>query len=140
MVVSGIGGLGHIAVQYARATGMRVAAVDVSDDKLKLALEHGAELVINADDEDPSEAVRREIGGAHAVLVTAVHPAAFARAIAMARRGGTIVFNGLPAGDFPAPIVDIVVRGSPSAVRSSVLGRTWRSRWTSSAGARSTRR
>lgn len=120
VVVSGIGGLGHIAVQYARAMGLRVAAVDVSDDKLKLALEHGAELVINADDEDPAEAVQREIGGAHAVLVTAVHPAAFAQAIAMARRGGTIVFNGLPPGDFPAPIFDIVVKGL--TVRGSIVG------------------
>lgn len=82
VVISGIGGLGHIAVQYARAMGLRVAAVDVTDDKLKLALEHGAELVINAADEDPAEVVQRKIGGAHGVLVTAVHPAAFGQAIA----------------------------------------------------------
>lgn len=120
VVISGIGGLGHIAVQYARAMGLRVAAVDVADDKLKLALSHGAELFINATDEDPAEVVQRTIGGAHGVLVTAVHPAAFGQAIAMARRGATIVFNGLPPGDFPAPIFDLVVKGL--TVRGSIVG------------------
>jgi len=37
VVISGIGGLGHIAVQYAKAMGLRVAAVDIADDKLALA-------------------------------------------------------------------------------------------------------
>ena len=120
VVISGIGGLGHIAVQYARAMGLRVAAVDVTDDKLKLALEHGAELTINASDEDVAEVVQREMGGAHGVLVTAVHPEAFGQAIAMARRGGTIVFNGLPPGDFPAPIFDLVIKGL--TVRGSIVG------------------
>lgn len=119
VVVSGIGGLGHVAVQYARAMGLRVAAVDVTDDKLKLALEHGAELVVNAADEDPAEVVQREIGGAHGVLVTAVHPAAFGQAIAMARRGGTSVLNGLPPGECPAPIFDIVIKGL--TVRGSIV-------------------
>jgi propanol-preferring alcohol dehydrogenase len=43
VLVSGIGGLGHIAVQYAVAMGRRVAAVDVDDEKLALARKHGAE-------------------------------------------------------------------------------------------------
>ena len=120
VVISGIGGLGHIAVQYARAMGLRVAAVDIADDKLKLALAHGAELVVNASDDDPVEAIQRETGGAQAVLVTAVHTSAFRQAIGMARRGGTIVFNGLPPGDFPAPIFEIVVKGL--TVRGSIVG------------------
>jgi propanol-preferring alcohol dehydrogenase len=120
VVISGIGGLGHIAVQYARAMGLRVAAVDVADDKLALATKHGAELVINARVDDPAEVVQRETGGAHGVLVTAVHPSAFGQAIGMARRGGTIVFNGLPPGDFPAPIFEIVLKGL--TVRGSIVG------------------
>ncbi len=120
VVISGIGGLGHIAVQYARAMGLRVAAVDVADDKLALATRHGAELVINALVDDPAEVVQRETGGAHGVLVTAVHPSAFGQAIGMARRGGTIVFNGLPPGDFPAPIFEIVLKGL--TVRGSIVG------------------
>ena len=120
VVISGIGGLGHIAVQYARAMGLRVAAVDVADDKLALATKHGAELVVNALVDDPAEVVQRETGGAHGVLVTAVHPSAFGQAIGMARRGGTIVFNGLPPGDFPAPIFEIVLKGL--TVRGSIVG------------------
>jgi propanol-preferring alcohol dehydrogenase len=120
VVISGIGGLGHIAVQYAVAMGLRVAAVDIADDKLALAKTHGAELVVNALKEDPIEVVQRITGGAHGVLVTAVHPSAFGQSIHMARRGATIVFNGLPAGDFPASIFEIVLKGL--TVRGSIVG------------------
>ncbi|MDC5697984.1 alcohol dehydrogenase AdhP [Intrasporangium calvum] len=120
VVISGIGGLGHVAVQYARAMGMRVAAVDIADDKLALAKQHGAEVTVNALHGDPAEAIVAQTGGAHGVLVTAVHPSAFGQAIGMTRRGGTIVFNGLPAGDFPAPIFDIVLKGL--TVRGSIVG------------------
>jgi propanol-preferring alcohol dehydrogenase len=120
VVISGIGGLGHIAVQYAKAMGLRVAAVDIADDKLALAKKHGAELLVNAAHEDPIEVVQRVTGGAHGVLVTAVHPSAFGQAIHMSRRGGTIVFNGLPAGDFPASIFEIVLKGL--TVRGSIVG------------------
>jgi len=120
VTISGIGGLGHIAVQYAVAMGLRVAAVDIADDKLALAGEHGAELTVNALHEDPAEVIQRETGGCHGVLVTAVHPSAFGQAIGMARRGGTIVFNGLPPGDFPAPIFEIVLKGL--TVRGSIVG------------------
>ncbi|MEB4613510.1 alcohol dehydrogenase AdhP [Leucobacter sp. M11] len=120
VVISGIGGLGHIAVQYAVAMGMRVAAVDIAEDKLALAKKHGAEVVVNAKDGDPVAAVQEATGGSHGVLVTAVHPAAFGQAIGMTRRGGTIVFNGLPPGDFPAPIFDIVLKGL--TIRGSIVG------------------
>ena len=120
VVISGIGGLGHIAVQYAVAMGMRVAAVDVAEEKLALARSHGAEVTVNAFAEDPAEAILKATGGAHGVLVTAVHPAAFGQAIGMTRRGGTIVFNGLPPGEFPAPIFDIVLKGL--TIRGSIVG------------------
>ena len=120
VVISGIGGLGHVAVQYAKAMGMRVAAVDIADDKLALAKEHGAEVLVNAATEDPIGAIQAKTGGAHGVLVTAVHPDAFGQAIGMARRGGTIVFVGLPPGDFPAPIFDIVLKRL--TVRGSIVG------------------
>lgn len=120
VVISGIGGLGHIAVQYAKAMGLRVAAVDIADEKLELAKKYGAEVVVNARNEDPVEAIQAKIGGSHAVLVTAVHPDAFGQAIGMVRRGGTIVFNGLPPGNFPAPIFDIVLKGL--TIRGSIVG------------------
>ncbi len=102
VAISGIGGLGHIAVQYARAMGLRVVAVDVDDAKLALAASLGAEVTVNAKTSDVVEEVQKATGGVHGVLVTAVHPQAFGQAIGLTRRGGTIVFNGLPPGDFPA--------------------------------------
>ena len=121
VVISGIGGLGHLAVQYADAMGMRVIAVDISDSKLELAKRHGAEFTVNASEVDPVQAVQDFTdGGSHGVLVTAVHPDAFGQAIEMAKRGGTIVFNGLPSGEFPASIFDIVLKGL--TIRGSLVG------------------
>ena len=71
-------------------------------------------------DGDPASAVQEAVGGAHGVLVTAVHKDAFGQAIGMTRRGGTIVFNGLPPGEFPAPIFDVVLKGL--TIRGSIVG------------------
>ncbi|MGK0546575.1 alcohol dehydrogenase AdhP [Halomonas cupida] len=120
VVVSGIGGLGHMAVQYAKAMGLNVAAVDVADDKLELARRLGATVTVNALKEDPVAALKRDIGGAHGALVTAVSPKAFEQAQGMVRRGGTIALNGLPPGDFPLPIFDTVLNGI--TVRGSIVG------------------
>lgn len=120
VVISGVGGLGHMAVQYARAMGLNVAAVDISDDKLNLARELGATVTVNARETDPVAALKTEIGGAHGVLVTAVSPKAFEQALGMLRRGGTLVANGLPPGSFPLPIFDMVLNGI--TVRGSIVG------------------
>lgn len=120
VVISGIGGLGHMAVQYAKAMGMHVAAVDILPEKLKLAKALGADLVVNAAEEDPAVAVQREIGGAHGVLVVAVSPKAFAQAIGMVRRRGTIALVALPAGSFPLPIFETVLKRI--TVRGSIVG------------------
>ena len=111
VAISGIGGLGHVAVQYARAMGLHVAAVDIDDTKLELACKLGASLTVNARREDPATVIQRDIGGAHGVVVTAVSNSAFGQAIDMARRGGTISLVGLPPGDFPTPIFDVVLKG-----------------------------
>ncbi|MDH0896280.1 MULTISPECIES: alcohol dehydrogenase AdhP [unclassified Pseudomonas] len=111
VAISGIGGLGHVAVQYARAMGLHVAAVDIDDAKLELARKLGASLTVNARREDPATVIQRDIGGAHGVVVTAVSNSAFGQAINMARRGGTISLVGLPPGDFPTPIFDVVLKG-----------------------------
>ncbi|CAH2603304.1 Alcohol dehydrogenase [Rhodovastum atsumiense] len=120
VAISGIGGLGHMAVQYARVMGLNVAAVDIAEDKLELARRLGAQLTINARSTDPAAVLRKEIGGAHAVLVTAVSIRAFEQALGMVRRGGTISLNGLPPGSFPLPIFDVVLNGI--TVRGSIVG------------------
>jgi alcohol dehydrogenase, propanol-preferring len=120
VVVSGVGGLGHMAVQYARAMGMHVAAVDVDDQKLELARQLGATVTVNARGTDPATYLKQKIGGAHGVLVTAPSPKAFEQALGMVRRGGTIVLNGLPPGSFPLPITDMVLGGI--TLRGSIVG------------------
>ena len=120
MVISGVGGLGHMAVQYAKAMGFNVAAVDVANDKLALAKRLGATVVVNAMETDPAAYLQKEIGGAHGVLVTAVSRKAFEQALGMVRRGGTISLNGLPPGDFPLPIFSMVLNGI--TVRGSIVG------------------
>ena len=120
VVISGIGGLGHMAVQYAKAMGLNVAAVDVDDAKLDLARRLGADVAINARTVDPAPFLKQEIGGAHGALVTAVSPKAFEQAIGMVRRGGTVSLNGLPPGQFPLDIFGMVLNGI--TVRGSIVG------------------
>ena len=121
VVVSGIGGLGHMAVQYAIAMGMNVAAVDIDDAKLGLARRLGASFTVNAAQDDAASAIKRGTdGGARGVLVTAVSPTAFEQALGMVGRGGTVALVGLPPGDFPLPIFDVVLNGI--TVRGSIVG------------------
>jgi propanol-preferring alcohol dehydrogenase len=120
VVISGIGGLGHIAVQYARAMGLHVAAVDLGTEKMALARKLGAEITIDAKTQDPTKEVQKQIGGAHGALVTAVSPIAFKQAVGMLRRGGTCVLNGLPPGEFPVSIFDVVLNGY--TIRGSIVG------------------
>ncbi|HLX76175.1 MAG TPA: zinc-binding dehydrogenase [Terriglobales bacterium] len=120
VVISGAGGLGHVAIQYARAMGMHVAAVDLGPEKMALARSLGAEITIDAKTQDPPAEIQKQVGGAHGVLVTAVSTIAFRQAIGMLRRGGTCVLNGLPPGEFPVSIFDVVLNGY--TIRGSIVG------------------
>jgi alcohol dehydrogenase, propanol-preferring len=121
VVISGIGGLGQVAVQYAKAMGLKVVALDIAEDKLKLARAAGADHAVNAQSADAVESVLRDTGGgAHGVLVTAVSTAAFAQALKMVRRKGTVSLVGLPPGEFPTPIFDVVLKRI--TVRGSIVG------------------
>jgi alcohol dehydrogenase, propanol-preferring len=121
VVISGIGGLGQVAVQYAKAMGMKVVALDIADDKLDLGRAAGADRAVNALSADAVDSVLRDTGGgAHGVLVTAVSTAAFAQALKMVRRKGTVSLVGLPPGEFPTPIFDVVLKRI--TVRGSIVG------------------
>ncbi|NJL92244.1 MAG: alcohol dehydrogenase AdhP [Anaerolineae bacterium] len=120
VVISGIGGLGHMAVQYAKQMGMNVVAVDIAQDKLDLAQRLGADLMVNAKETDPGAFLQREIGGAHGALVTAVSTTAFRQALDMLRRKGNLALVGLPPGDFPTPIFDVVLKRI--TIRGSIVG------------------
>ena len=118
IVVSGIGGLGHLAVQYAKAMGLHVCAVDIDDGKLAHATRLGADAVVDAKAGDAIKAVKQATdGGAHGVLITAPSLAAFKQGVGMTRKRGTCVLVGLPPGEFPTPLFDVVancitIRGS----------------------------
>ncbi len=118
VAISGCGGLGHLAIQYAKAMGLNVVGVDIDDRKLAHATRLGADLVINARTDHAVARLKQETGGgAHGVLITAPSLAAFQQGIAMTRKRGTCVLVGLPPGEFPVPLFDVVancitVRGS----------------------------
>jgi len=126
VVISGAGGLGHLGIQYAKAMGLHVCAVDIDDGKLALATSLGADLVINARDPDAAGLVKTGTeGGAHGVLITAPSLAAFKQGVEMTRKRGICVLVGLPPGDFPFPLFDVVancitVRGSFVGTRADM--------------------
>ncbi len=118
LAISGVGGLGHLGIQYAKAMGLRICAIDVNDDKLALARSLGADLTFNAKRGDAAAELKKETGGgAHGVLITAPSLGAFTQGVGMTRKHGTCVLVGLPPGDVPVPLFDVVancltIRGS----------------------------
>ncbi len=121
VAISGLGGLGHVAVQYAKAMGFNVVGLDVTPDKLELARSVGADVTVNALDADAAaQVVAATKGGAHGVLVTAVSPPAFAQALQYVRSKGTVALVGLPPGSFATPIFDVVLKRI--TIRGSIVG------------------
>jgi propanol-preferring alcohol dehydrogenase len=100
--------------------GLRVAAVDLGPEKMALARKLGAEIAVDAKTQDPAAEIQKQIGGAQGVLVTAVSTIAFKQAVGMLRRGGTCVLNGLPPGEFPISIFDVVL--NRYTIRGSIVG------------------
>jgi propanol-preferring alcohol dehydrogenase len=120
VAVFGIGGLGHLAVQYAKISGATVVAVDVTDEKLEIAKELGADHVVNALTEDPIERIQA-LDGAHAAISVAVAPKVISQAFGSLRRGGTLVFVAMPAdNDVSLPIFETVLNGL--TIRGSIVG------------------
>jgi alcohol dehydrogenase, propanol-preferring len=120
--IFGVGGLGHLAVQYARLVGGTVVAIDVEDEKLTLAEELGADHTVNARTTDPVAAIEA-LGGLDVAVVTAVIPEVFEQAFASLRRGGRLVCVGLPPeseGPMSLPIFPTVLKGI--SVIGSIVG------------------
>lgn len=111
VAIVGVGGLGHLAIQYAVAMGMNVVAVDTGEDKMALAKELGAVHCIDFMKDKPSEKIQELVGGVHGVVCTAVSKAAFEESYRAVRRGGSFVLVGLPPEEMPIPIFDTVLNG-----------------------------
>jgi propanol-preferring alcohol dehydrogenase len=119
-LISGVGGLGHLALQYARIAGAETIAVDITDDKIALARDLGADHVIDARVQNVAAEVNK-LGGAHAALSLAVSNDSFRSAYASLRRGGTLVLVALPAdGKLELPVFDTVLNGT--SVVGSIVG------------------
>jgi len=120
VAVFGIGGLGHLALQYARIRGAIVTAVDIEDAKLELATELGADHVVNARATDPVKAIKA-VGGADVAVVLAASARVFEQAFRSLRRGGRLVCVALPAeGEMTIPIFDTVLGGI--SIIGSIVG------------------
>ena len=120
VAIYGIGGLGHVALQYAKAMGFNVVAVDIADEKLELAKRLGADITINGKNTDPAQAIKEQVGGVQAAVSVAVTKVAFEQAYQSVKRGGTLVVVGLPHDDLPIPIFNTVLNGV--TVRGSIVG------------------
>ncbi len=127
IAISGCGGLGHLAIQYAKAMGLLVAAIDIDDGKLNLAKKLGADITLNAKTGDPAAQLKSATGGgAHGVLITAPSMPAFKEGIGMTGKRGTCVLVGLPSGDFPVALFSLVancitIRGSFVGTREDMV-------------------
>ncbi len=120
VAVFGVGGLGHLAVQYAKITGAEVVAVDINPERLETARSLGVDHVVHAGEEDPVAAIKR-LGGATQTIATAVSPIAFEQALGSLSRGGTLVCVGMPADNaMKLPIFETVVGGL--TVTGSIVG------------------
>lgn len=120
VVIYGVGGLGHMAVEYAVAMGYKVAAVDVDDAKLALAKQVGALEVVNSTKEDPAAYLQKRLGGVQSAIITPASARAFEQGVLSLKRGGTCVLVGLPPASFPVDIFGMVLNGL--TIRGSIVG------------------
>src|ERR1700730_4639620 len=111
VAIFGIGGLGHLALQYAKIAGATVVAVDVTAQKLAMSKRLGADYTINGKTQDPVEAIKK-LGGADSVICVAVGARVYEQAFKALRRGGTLVFVAMPADNYmQLPIFETVLNG-----------------------------
>jgi len=111
VAIFGIGGLGHLALQYAQIFGGETIAVDVTEEKLGLAKQLGAAHVVNAATADPVAAIEA-LGGADVAVVLAANPRVLEQAHASLRRGGRLILVSLPKDNaMSLPIFQTVLKG-----------------------------
>ena len=119
LAVFGIGGLGHLAVQFGRALGAEVTAIDISEEKLELARSFGASETLNATTTDADKQLRRK-GGVHVSLVASAAKAAYDKAFSCLRPTGTLLVVGLPAENICFP--PILMSAGEIRIRASAVG------------------
>lgn len=112
VLISGLGGLGNLAVQYAKNVfGLKVIGVDINEKQLAFAEKYGADILINPLKEDVGKVVQDKVGGAHGAVVTAVAKSAFNQSVDSVRAGARIVAVGLPSESMDLSIPRLVLDG-----------------------------
>lgn len=119
LAVFGIGGLGHLALQFGQALGAEVVAVDISEEKLTLARSLGASTTINAGDNHAIKELRNR-GGVHRSLVTSTARASYDTAFYCLRPTGTLLVVGLPADPICFP--PILMAAGEIRIQASTVG------------------
>ncbi len=118
LAIFGMGGLGHLALQYALHDGLRVVAADVSEEKLEFARQLGAESAVLV--EQSRKEILKDRGGADAAIVFAASANAAAAALACLKRCGRLILVGLTADAFPVSVNEMVLKGI--RIQGSYLG------------------
>src|SRR6267154_2014873 len=119
VAVFGVGGLGHLGVQYARRMGFEVVAIDRGDDRAELSKKLGAHHYIDSSTADVAKALQ-ERGGAQVVLATASGGKAVAAAVNGLRRGGVVISLG--ATDEPIELSAFALLFQSLAVEGALTG------------------
>ncbi len=111
ITIYSIGGFGHVTFQYAKATGLNIVAVDIADERLDLAKKFEADIIVNGKNEDPAEAIQKQVGGVQAAISVAVSQVLFDQAYRSVKRSGTQVAVGLSHEDLPIPLFNTTLNG-----------------------------
>lgn len=119
LAVFGIGGLGHLAVQFGKALGAEVVAIDISEEKLALARTLGVSATINGATNNVVKELRIR-GGVHASLVTSAARASYDTAFNCVRPTGTLLVVGLPAD--PICFSPILMAAGEIRIQASTVG------------------
>ncbi|WP_099517568.1 zinc-binding dehydrogenase [Paenibacillus sp. BIHB 4019] len=119
VAISGIGGLGHLAVQYAKKAGFQTVAISRGQDKEELALELGAHHYIDADKEDPAEALKA-LGGAKVIVATAPNAKVIASLVGGLGTGGELIIAAVSDEPLEWSAMDFLK--GPNTVRGTFTG------------------
>jgi len=121
VIVSGLGGLGHLAIQYARKLGFYVVAVSGSPDKEELAKKLGAHVYFSAKD-DLKKEIKEKLGGAAAAIATAPSAEAISSLVPLLGRRGMVVVVGVPTDGKPIEVNPMDLISSIGGVRGMTCG------------------
>jgi len=107
VAIQGVGGLGHLAIQYANKMGFKVVALSSGDDKAALAKELGAHVYINTSSQDPAAELQK-LGGARLIIATAPHAAAINPLVKGLAVGGKLLLDAVPQEPLSINALDLI--------------------------------